>query len=302
MKNPEISFILEKIRSRLIKYIKNFTNNHEVLLDKLNSIDNFIKKKLSMKNINLNNFDVKENTSPFSKDNLFSDNKGNYALNNTLINSFENEKILSSYQYIIIKLRRKLKKQHEKFQLQELAYLERISILQKKLENYEKKEKKHINISNTNRNINKETVNKPKINLLLNSTKIRNINSFEKRKDIGNNNFNKKIKIYNKNDNNKIFSQTFSELKYNKKLFNEVEISKIDYNFEDSKNKNKENIVEQKLFLNKYLISLKNHKLRNRTINTAIKHNLKEINKEIENSKKKILLLKNIDIPQIFKK
>ena len=255
-----------------------------------------------MKNINLNNFDVKENTSPFSKDNLFSDNKGNYALNNTLINSFENEKILSSYQYIIIKLRRKLKKQHEKFQLQELAYLERISILQKKLENYEKKEKKHINISNANRNINKETVNKPKINLLLNSTKIRNINSFEKRKDIGNNNFNKKIKIYNKNDNNKIFSQTFSELKYNKKLFNEVEISKIDYNFEDSKNKNKENIVEQKLFLNKYLISLKNHKLRNRTINNAIKHNLKEINKEIENSKKKILLLKNIDIPQIFKK
>ena len=47
---------------------------------------------------------------------------------------------------------------------------------------------------------------------------------------------------------------------------------------------------------------MKNHKIRNRTINTAIKHNLKEISKEIENSKKKILFLKNADIPQIHRK
>ena len=298
--NSEISLILEQITTRLKTYIKSFDSRQTTLLEKLKSIDNYIKKKLSTKFLFLNNFDEKENTFSLLKDNLL-DNNGKYSLNNTLKNSFENEKFLTSYQYIIIKLKRKLKQQHEKFQLQELAYLERISTLQKKLEIYKENKNNEINISRNN-NKNFENINKLTKNIVLNPNKNKISFNFNKIKENQINNSNNQINIFNKNDNNKIFSKTFYNLKYNKKTINEVDISKMDLNFEDSKNQNKENIVEQKLFLNKYLVSMKNSKIRSRTINTAIKHNFIDIKKEIEDSKKKIRIIQNTNIPQIYRK
>ena len=298
--NSEISLILEQITTRLKTYIKSFDSRQTTLLEKLKSIDNYIKKKLSTKFLFLNNFDEKENTFSLLKDNLL-DNNVKYSLNNTLKKSFENEKFLTSYQYIIIKLKRKLKQQHEKFQLQELAYLERISTLQKKLEIYKENKNNEINISRNN-NKNFENINKLTKNIVLNPNKNKISFNFNKIKENQINNSNNQINIFNKNDNNKIFSKTFYNLKYNKKTINEVDISKMDLNFEDSKNQNKENIVEQKLFLNKYLVSMKNSKIRSRTINTAIKHNFIDIKKEIEDSKKKIRIIQNTNIPQIYRK
>ena len=292
--SKEISSIFDKIISKLINYYNAFnkdddTNNQIILLDKLQSIYNFIKIKLSK--------DLNKNKISSENEKIYLITDANERIQNLrekeifgfiTKESSRNKNNITSYQYVINKLKREIKEQHEKYQIKELGYLDRISKLQKSLQIYEEYNNK-INIDNNLRNI-----NKPKIKYLLNSVDNKKTNSYIEIKDNQKYISHNKIKKLYKSriNNNKLSYQTFSDLKKKRKL-KQIDFSNIDFNNDDSKPRyiNKNNF-EQNLFINKYLLSIKNIKVLKRNINTAVKHDFKEIKKEIDDSKKKIRLLK----------
>lgn len=283
--NKDISLVYEKIRSRLINYINNLNDNQEIVLDKLKSIENYIKCKLSKENISLNNLIINEKiASRQESKSLFIDNDEKMVFNH-----------ISSYQFIINKLKRKLKEQHEQFKIQELGYLDRISTLQKKLRIYEENRIYYNQIK-----ISKNSGNKRKKMYLLNSLDNKKTdsltNSKEKKKKI-----NISLNIINELNKNKfnnkeIYYQTYSDLKDNKKIFKEIILSNGDFNNEDSKIQSK-NIFGNNYFLN----NLKNSKIRNKNINIPIKYNFKAIKKEIEDNKRIIRYLKDGNTPQKYR-
>ena len=284
--HKDISLVYEKIRSRLINYINNLNDNQEIVLDKLKSIENYIKCKLSKENISLNNLIINEKiASRQESKSLFIDNDEKMVFNH-----------ISSYQFIINKLKRKLKEQHEQFKIQELGYLDRISTLQKKLRIYEENRIYYNQIK-----ISKNPGNKRKKMYLLNSLDNKKTdsltNSKEKKKKI-----NISLNIINELNKNKfnnkeIYYQTYSDLKDNKKIFKEIILSNGDFNNEDSKIQSK-NIFGNNYFLN----NLKNSKIRNKNINIPIKYNFKAIKKEIEDNKRIIRYLKDGNTPQKYRK
>lgn len=283
--HKDISLVYEKIRSRLINYINNLNDNQEIVLDKLKSIENYIKCKLSKENISLNNLIINEKiASRQESKSLFIDNDEKMVFNH-----------ISSYQFIINKLKRKLKEQHEQFKIQELGYLDRISTLQKKLRIYEENRIYYNQIK-----ISKNPGNKRKKMYLLNSLDNKKTdsltNSKEKKKKI-----NISLNIINELNKNKfnnkeIYYQTYSDLKDNKKIFKEIILSNGDFNNEDSKIQSK-NIFGNNYFLN----NLKNSKIRNKNINIPIKYNFKAIKKEIEDNKRIIRYLKDGNTPQKYR-
>lgn len=283
--HKDISLVYEKIRSRLINYINNLNDNQEIVLEKLKSIENYIKCKLSKENISLNNLIINEKiASRQESKSLFIDNDEKMVFNH-----------ISSYQFIINKLKRKLKEQHEQFKIQELGYLDRISTLQKKLRIYEENRIYYNQIK-----ISKNSGNKRKKMYLLNSLDNKKTdsltNSKEKKKKI-----NISLNIINELNKNKfnnkeIYYQTYSDLKDNKKIFKEIILSNGDFNNEDSKIQSK-NIFGNNYFLN----NLKNSKIRNKNINIPIKYNFKAIKKEIEDNKRIIRYLKDGNTPQKYR-
>ena len=283
--HKDISLVYEKIRSRLINYINNLNDNQEIVLEKLKSIENYIKCKLSKENISLNNLIINEKiASRQESKSLFIDNDEKMVFNH-----------ISSYQFIINKLKRKLKEQHEQFKIQELGYLDRISTLQKKLRIYEENRIYYNQIK-----ISKNPGNKRKKMYLLNSLDNKKTdsltNSKEKKKKI-----NISLNIINELNKNKfnnkeIYYQTYSDLKDNKKIFKEIILSNGDFNNEDSKIQSK-NIFGNNYFLN----NLKNSKIRNKNINIPIKYNFKAIKKEIEDNKRIIRYLKDGNTPQKYR-
>ena len=292
--SKEISSIFDKIISKLINYYNAFnkdddTNNQIILLDKLQSIYNFIKIKLSK--------DLNKNKISSENEKIYLITDANERIQNLrekeifgfiTKESSRNKNNITSYQYVINKLKREIKEQHEKYQIKELGYLDRISKLQKSLQIYEEY---NIKINNDN---NLRNINKPKIKYLLNSVDNKKTNSYIEIKDNQKYMSHNKIKKLYKSriNNNKLSYQTFSDLSKKRKL-NKIDFSNIDFNNDDSKLRyiNKNNF-EQNLFINKYLLSIKNIKVLKRNINTAVKHDFKEIKKEIDDSKKKIRLLK----------
>lgn len=303
--NKEISYIFDKIISKIMNYINNYNNsnnnnNQITLLDQMKSIYNYIKCKLSKEKINDKFFmqkeklsliiDINKKMQKFKEKNIF-------KLDFKDIEKGKN--FIPTYQYIINRLKRELKEQHEKYKIQELGYLERISLLQKKLKIYEDNKKDNHNTFENEKN--------PKVNNLLNSfnKKKSNENSFIGKKDKKINVSQNQIKkVYKRKiNNNKIFYQTFSNLRQNKKSKREIDISNIAFNNDEFKLKNRDNnSIEQNLIINKYLFSMKNYKIKKRDINTAIKYNFKEIKKEIEDCKRKVNIFKEFNSPHIYRK
>ena len=300
----EISLVFDKIISKIINYInilekdnEDTTTNHLILLDKLKSIDNFVEIKLSRE---------------INKDILFSQKEKIYLITdiNEKYHNFNNDKnsfrfiskesskntnCFPSYQYIINKLKREMKEQHEKYKIQELGYLSIISKLQKRLQVYEENKNKNNDSKFKKRK-------KPKINYSLNTIDNKKLNPFIGKKDKKNNmkymSYNK-IKFDNSRiKNNTIFYHTFSNLK-NKIKIKEIDVPNINFNNDDNKLRFKNNNrIEENLFINKILISKNNSRFLKRKINTSIKYDFKDIKKEIDEGKKKILLLKEIQSTQ----
>jgi len=320
----DISVIYDRIISKLTNYINNPNNNQKLVLEVLKSIDNFIRTKLPKDNITLNNIIIRDKISSIKESqNLFTDynDENNYFHEKNLYESIiKDQEPISSKQYFIIKLKRKIKEQHEKNKIRELGYLERICNLQKRLNILETNNliNQSKEIANENEDRKYDFLNKSKIRILLNSSDKKKPVSFsqEKNKD--------KIctKLYSKNENQKTkqisikikennklnksnkFLQTFSDLRKYQPLMKETEFSNTEYNNEISKLPNKDDdVVEKNLFINKHqLMSLKNSKAKKKNMNIVIRHNYKEIKKTIENGKRKIRFLKDCRTPEIYQK
>ena len=299
--NKEISILFDKIMTQIINYINYFSENNQIiLLDKLKSLDYFIKSKFSKEK---NQLSSKKEALSIIRDidetnqNMKENNSYKFQINEIS----KNYNFIPPYQIFINKLKRKIKEDHEKYKIQELGYLERISTLQNKLKLYE--ENKNIQLNN-DKHENSEMINKQKIIKLVNPINNKKTNSFFEQKK--NRVYHSNDKYYrinnNKNQNNKTFYQVFRNLNNNKQSLKEIDITNLELNNENSRYKNKNNVAEQNLFMNKYLVSLKNVKFKNRNINTVIKHNFKDIQREIENSKKKLRLLKDTKTPKIFRR
>lgn len=200
--NKEISFLLDKIISRITNFIHNYNNNNKlVLLDKLKSIDYFIKCKLHKEYNNDKNSqkeriplltDINEKNQTYKEKDLFNlepkdiDNNSNF---------------IPSYQFIINKLKRKIKEQHENNKIKELGYLETIALLQSKIKTYEEKN----NTNRKNNNLNYKIINKSNNKNLFKSedNKKQSANSFIRNKQIQINLSQNQIKKLYKNKINK---------------------------------------------------------------------------------------------------
>ena len=125
--SKEISSIFDKIISKLINYYNAFnkdddTNNQIILLDKLQSIYNFIKIKLSK--------DLNKNKISSENEKIYLITDANERIQNLrekeifgfiTKESSRNKNNITSYQYVINKLKREIKEQHEKYQIKELV-------------------------------------------------------------------------------------------------------------------------------------------------------------------------------------
>lgn len=319
----DISVIYDRIISKLTNYINNPNNNQKLVLEVLKSIDNFIRTKLPKDNITLNNIIIRDKISSIKESqNLFTDcnDENNYFHERNLYESIiKDQEPISSKQYFIIKLKRKIKEQHEKNKIRELGYLERICNLQKRLNILETNNliNQSKEIANENEDRKYDFLNKSKIRILLNSSDKKKPVSFSQEKNNKN-----CTKLYSKNENQKTkqisikikennklnksnkFLQTFSDLRKYQPLMKEMEFSNTEYNNEISKLPNKDDdVVEKNLFINKHqLMSLKNSKAKKKNMNIVIRHNYKEIKKTIENGKRKIRFLKDCRTPEIYQK
>lgn len=319
----DISLIFDKIISRITNFINNSNNNQLYILDKLKSIDNFINSIFPKDNLTLNNIIIRDKILKDSN-NIFMDINEEKQIYEK--DSFEpplkeqiRDNCISSNQYTIIKLKRILKEQHEKYQIRELGYLERIYSLQKKLKSYENKEildkskeiknnkKNNLDILNKHSYLLKSTINKKPISFYrtsnnqkrCNKLTIKNYNQKEKPIDIS---INENNKLNFTNNNNKVYFNTFSDLMHIQKTHKDFEISKNEFNSENSKIPLKnEDIKGKKLFINNYkLKSLNNSKVKIKNLNVFVRHNYNEIKKTIEDGRRKIRFLKDCRTPEIY--
>ena len=201
----DISVIYDRIISKLTNYINNSNNNQKLVLEVLKSIDNFIRTKLPKENITLNNIIIRDKISSLKEPQiLFPDcnEENNYCHDKNLYESLIKEpEPISSKQYFIIKLKRKIKEQHEQNKIRELGYLERICNLQKRLNILETNNliNKSKDIPNENEDKKYDFLNKSKIRVLLNSSDKKKPVSFSQEKNGGK----KYNKTFSNNENQK---------------------------------------------------------------------------------------------------
>ena len=172
-KNNEILDVLGEITSLINQYIADNQENLNLVQLKLSLLLKTIQELFYPKNINLTpNIEIKKINLLSSSDNSnvinaktiyniqkkLNENKF-FSVNlnsSTVGNLYEQNNSNSEYIYEIINLKRKLKEEHEKYLLRELAYLDRISVIQNQLKKYENEKinQKFPNISDINSNNN----------------------------------------------------------------------------------------------------------------------------------------------------
>lgn len=174
--SKKLFLILKKIIQIIQRDSSLFDNDEIINFDSLNFQNNLLdnsnkSQKVKITNTNKNPFfqtQIKMNFKHFNRnhnqrsfiglgfgdDYFINKNNSTYDFIKERRNSKEIEK---SNKYYVSKLIRRLKKEHETYQLRELAYLEKISAIQGEL-NYYEKEKETQNINNSN-SINKSDIN-----------------------------------------------------------------------------------------------------------------------------------------------
>ena len=279
---------INKIVNKLVLYVKNNISNLELLWEKLTSLDKYISESFVQKN-NINIFCKTQTSSIYD-----------YNIEKNPIEKYK-----------IAKLQRQLKQQHDQFQLKELAYLERLAVLQNeflKTESNIKENSKEENLFNSSHKKKSSFL----INELDNSIKHKILNN-----TAGNLNKNRTNKFDIKLDTpthlnikNKIMLLAFANNKRyedniqnttnnfyqtgNKKNNNSVNKSVVDHN------KINEEIMARTRF--ESIFKIKGKKNRKNSEGSAIRHDFSEIKKSIEEGKKKIILLRNSIVPKVYSK
>ena len=170
-KNTDIKIpeIIDQKLNIIIAYLHQFIfdniNNIQLLDLKLKTITEYIKNETINKNISDNNCS-KQKIIKFSNFlRSYSNKKTPTASTISYKLKFPNEKITDinakKQGYLILKLKKKLKKQNENFNIKELDYLEKVALLQGKLHIYQDSFKKLINENNNEdeSNTNKKIIN-----------------------------------------------------------------------------------------------------------------------------------------------
>ena len=148
--------IITLINQSIFKYIKDNLNDKKIIEQKLIEINNNIKDILKKKSENCKKVQKYQKIffKSLSKVNtLVSPEKSNNSNNKKSLKDIINNKNITnpnilgemdSNKYLTFKLKKKLKQEHDKNKIKELEYLERIAILQCKLNLYEKNLEKLI--------------------------------------------------------------------------------------------------------------------------------------------------------------
>ena len=161
--------IIDVINKTFFKIIQENINNIKIVEKKLIYINSLIKKifqekeksnidyKCNSENILLKSYN-KVNNAFMNPKKENSDNKNKLKEKNGNEN-IKNQNEMDSNKYLIFKLKKKLKKDHDKDKIKELEYLERIAILQCKLNLYERNFEKLLLENNIIKNIKKKNIN-----------------------------------------------------------------------------------------------------------------------------------------------
>ena len=223
MKNKNISDsilkLVENINISLFKYINKEKNNQKAVELKLVYINNIITDKLYKDNKQVKSFNLSAKATKRNCNLLITENNKN-NINSNIYDDINNSN------FIRIKMKRKLKNEHDKFKIKELEYLQRISELQSKINTYESIMEKIISENN-------EFLN----NLYIESNSNNDINKRDKRINSSYILSIKDPKIYNKYSNikNKRNNSSLSNMKINK--FYHSENTSMDNNAKKIKGK-----------------------------------------------------------------
>lgn len=281
---------------KIMKYFDKIVNKiRDYIKSNINDID-FLEKKLS------NLYDYLTNY--YSKNNSLNTVPNN---NSSLLKTY-NYNIPTNFieNYKITKLERKLKQQHEIFQMKELAYLERLLIFQNKLQ--------RIELVNT-QDINKYLLSKNNNTLSTEYLSTNNNNSHSLRKSVINTDSNvkknkKRINIKSASPLsispvNTIVTSSFSSRKKKEENINNLRTNRKKSAKEGNRsvkifNRMSNDITANNRFENIFRLKKKKNKKINDS--TAVKHDFDDLKKSVEDGRKKLMFIRNSIVPRLYQK
>ena len=187
--------IISVINQTLYKYIKDNLNEEKIIEAKLLFINNYIKEKFLKKHKSQNEIKLLKPEKLHFKSyisntlvtpeklSIYKNKSVNYLEESNSYKNRSNPKVnneMNLNNYINFKLKKKLKQEHDKNKIKELEYLERIAVLQCKVNLYEKNFEKLIlennsfKIQNGRNNSTKNDNNNKKIYYKIKNTKVAN--------------------------------------------------------------------------------------------------------------------------------
>ena len=288
-KIPEIiTQYIDKIINKLLDFIK--TNINDI---------GFLEKKLSYLYDNLSNyFSQKISLDIFPKNSPTSLNSYNYNESNNFVENYK-----------ISKLKRKLRQQHDIFQIKELAYLERLVLVQNKLQKFELENYKDINkylsLKNNNNlstkcilsNNNNQNLKKSLTKTDENSSKTKkkaNIKSASPLSISPLNTIETSSLSNRKKKQNITYNNTFNNFDKNRKKSAKV----------GNRSVNVFNKISDDITINNYktIFRVKNKNIKKISDPKDIKHDFYDLKKSVEDGRRKIMFLRNSIAPRLYEK
>ena len=289
-KIPEIiTQYIDKIINKLLDFIK--TNINDI---------GFLEKKLSYLYDNLSNyFSQKISLDIFPKNSPTSLNSYNYNESNNFVENYK-----------ISKLKRKLRQQHDIFQIKELAYLERLVLVQNKLQKFELENYKDINkylsLKNNNNlstkcilsnNNNNQSLKKNLTKTYENSSKTKkkaNIKSASPLSISPLNTIETSSLSNRKKKQNITYNNTFNNFDKNRKKSAKV----------GNRSVNVFNKISDDITINNYktIFRFKNKNIKKISDPSDIKHDFYDLKKSVEDGRRKIMFLRNSIAPRLYEK
>ena len=286
---PEVIMqYVDKIVNKLLDYIQKNINDIGFLKKRLSYLDDYLSDFLSQKTaINF------------------------FPKNNTILTSYNYNASKNSIEdYKITKLKRKLKQQHEIFQMKELAYLERLVIFQNKLQKIELENYRGINkyllLKNSNNlcteylcsNNKSHRIGKGVINTdsnLIKNNKRTNIKSASPINISPLNTIATSSLSSPKKKEDKSYNKTINNFHKNRK-----KSAKVGNRSVSEFNRMSNDITANNRFEN--IFRLKKKKIKKINDSSVLKYDFDEIKKSVEDGRKKMMLLKNSIAPRFYEK
>ena len=288
-KIPEIiTQYIDKIINKLLDFIK--TNINDI---------SFLEKKLSYLYDNLSNyFSQKISLDIFPKNSPTSLNSYNYNESNNFVENYK-----------ISKLKRKLRQQHDIFQIKELAYLERLVLVQNKLQKFELENYKDIN-----KYLSLKNNNNLSTKCILSNNNNQNLKKSLTKTDENSSKTKKKANIKSASPLsisplNTIVTSSLSNRKKKQNITYNNTFNNFDKNRKKSakvgnRSVNVFNKISDDITINNYktIFRFKNKNIKKISDPSDIKHDFYDLKKSVEDGRRKIMFLRNSIAPRLYEK